>query len=236
MNLIVAPNGVALSEDAQRQAQNPPLLWTLAGVAGGLVRATLPDPGQRVEVPVQVARSDDVAIVWVIASWVLHASDLRAGTLSMFCEMVRRSRAKSALAAHLGVSDSSVTVPRYAMSLLARDEGIPVGIIVQSIADPVPLPMLDVRLPGDVQSMWLASVHCNIVARLGEPALRAALAAIAELRAAYPDPGAILDHAPGALARLHIVEDEAVACLFLEQWHRERGAAELAALRAMVAP
>jgi hypothetical protein len=43
MNLIVAPNGVALSEEIQQQSQNPPLLWTLAGVAGELMRASVPD-------------------------------------------------------------------------------------------------------------------------------------------------------------------------------------------------
>ena len=75
MDLIVAPNGVALSEEAQQQAQNPPLLWTLAGVAGALIRATR-DPGQTVELGVHVARSDDVAIVWLIERWVLHASYL----------------------------------------------------------------------------------------------------------------------------------------------------------------
>ncbi|HWO20578.1 MAG TPA: hypothetical protein VNO30_17530 [Kofleriaceae bacterium] len=235
MDLIVAPNGVALSEEAQQQAQNPPLLWTLAGVAGALIRATR-DPGQTVELGVHVARSDDVAIVWLIERWVLHASDLRAGTLSMFCEIVRRSRAKSALANQLGMSRGQVTVPRYMMSLLARDEGIPVGIIVQTTDDPAPLPMADLRLPGDVQSMWLASAYCNIVARLGEPALQAALAAVAELRAAHQDSDAFHDRAADALAQLYITSDEAIACLVLEEWHRERGAAELAALRAMIAP
>lgn len=236
MNLIVAPNGVALSEEMQQQSQNPPLLWTLAGVAGGLMRASIPDLSQPTKVDVHVARSDDVAIVWAVGPWVLHASDLRAGTLSMFCEMVRKSRAKSALAAHMGMSRGPMVVPRYAMSLLARDEGIPVGIIVQTTTDPVPLPMVEVRLSGNVQSMWLASVYCNLVARLDEPALRAALATIAKLRAAYPDPDAIYDHAPAAMMQHQIVEDEAVACLVLEQWHRERGTAELAALHAMIAP
>ena len=236
MDLIVAPDGVALSDEVQQQSQNPPLLWTLAGVAGALVRASVEDLGAPIEVEVHVARSDDVAIVWAVGPWVLHASDLRAGTLGMFCEMVRRSRAKGALAATMGMSNDRVVVPRFAMSLLARDEGIPVGIIVQTTDDPVPLPLIEIPLPGNMESMWLASVYCNLVARLGEPALRVALATVAKLRAAHPTPDAIHDHAPNALARHQIVEDEAVACVVLEQWHRAGGAAELAALRAMVAP
>jgi hypothetical protein len=236
IDIVVAPNGVMLPEGLPEQVENPQLLWTLAGVAGAFVRATAAEVAEPIKVRVDVARSDEVAIFWVVGSWVLYASDLRAGTLSMFCEMVRKSRAKSAMRALLGVPSGPVTIPHYAMSLLARNEGIPVGIIVQTVEDPVPLPMFDIRLSDDVQTMWLASVHCNLVARLGEPALRAALATVAELRAAHPDPGAFVDHLPGALMEQHIVDDEAVACIVLEEWHRKGGAAELAALRAMIAP
>jgi hypothetical protein len=236
MLLLVAPDGVALSSEAQQESANPPLLWTIAGVAGALMRACVDELAEPTEVEVQVARSDEVAIVWVVGPWVLHASDLRRGTLSMFCEMTRRSRAKSAMAAQLGTSNGGVMQPRYAMSLIARDEGIPVGIIVQTTADPPPLPMIELPLPDGVLSMWLASVYCNLVARLGAPALHEALATVARLRAAYPDPDAIHDHLPDALAQHQIVEEEAVACLVLERWYRERGNAELAALRTMVAP
>ena len=80
MKIIVAPNGVALPEELQAQLENPPLVWTLAGVVGSLVRSTS-EVTQPIEVGVHVARSDDVACVWGVGPWVFHASDLRAGTL-----------------------------------------------------------------------------------------------------------------------------------------------------------
>ena len=234
MNIIVAPNGVALPEDMP-QPQNPQLVWTLAGVVGSFVRSSV-QVTQPMEVGVTVARADDVACVWMAGPWLFHASDLRAGTLAMFCEMVRKSRAKAAVAGMLGMQQAAgVTVPRFVMSLLAHDEGIPVGIIVQSTAAQPPLPMIELQLEGSVQAMWLASTHINIVARIGEPALRSALAAVAQLRAQHTDYGAFMDSVPATLQPRSIVDDEAIACLVLDQWEREGGgAARLQQLRSMV--
>jgi hypothetical protein len=189
---------------------------------------------QPIDIAVTVARMDDVACVWAAGPWVFHASDLRAGTLAMYCEMVRKARAKAALTAMLG-QPAGVTVPRYVMSLLAHDEGIPVGIIVQNTAAQLPLPLLELQLEASVQSMWLASTHINIAARIGEPALRLALRAVATLRAQYTDFGAFIDHVPATLQPHQIVDEEALACLVMEQWELDHGgAARIEQLRAMV--
>jgi hypothetical protein len=232
MQILVAPNGVGVAEDDQRASANPQLLMSLAGVAGELVRASV-EVRQPIEVSVSVARADDVAIVWQLGAWVLHASDLRAGTLGQYCEMVRKSRAKSALA---GANPPNVTIPRYVMSLLACDERIPVGIIVQHTANPPPLPSLDFRLAPSMLTMWLTSVYANIVARIGEPALRAALATVAQIRASTTDFGTFLDQVPGAMQRHQIVDEEAIACMQLEPWERAGGADAIRAFTAMVAP
>jgi hypothetical protein len=97
MKILVAANGVGVAEEDQRASANGALMMTIAGVAGSLVSASV-EVTQPIQVPVGVERADDVAIVWQIGPWILHASDLRAGRWS-YCEMVRRSRAKSALAA-----------------------------------------------------------------------------------------------------------------------------------------
>lgn len=234
MNIIVAPDGVALPEDMP-QPQNPQLVWTLAGVVASFVRSSV-QVTQPMEVAVNVARADDVACVWMAGPWVFHASDLRAGTLAMFCEMVRKSRAKTAMAGMLGMQQPpGVAVPRYVMSLLAHDEQIPVGIIVQSTAPQPRLPLIEMQLEGNVQAMWLASVHVNITARIGEQALRKALAAVAQLRAQHTDFGAFMDQVPATLQPHSIVDEEAIACLVLDQWEREGGgAARMQQLRSMV--
>jgi len=230
MQILVAPNGVGVAEEDQRASANPQLLMSVAGVAGELVRASV-EVQQPTQVPVNVARADDVSIVWNLGAWVLHASDLRAGTLAQYCEMVRKSRAKSALA---GANPANVTIPRYVMSLLAYDEGIPVGIIVQHTANPPPLPSLDFQMSQTMLTMWLTSVHANIVARLGEPALRAALATVAKIRASTNDLGAFLDQVPSALQRQQIVDEEAIACMQFEPWERSGGAEAIRAFAAMV--
>ena len=232
----MAPNGVALPEDIQPQLENPPLAWTLAGVVGSFVRSTS-QVTEPIEVGVTIARSDDVACVWMVGPWVFHASDLRAGTLAMYCEMVRKARAKAYMAEMMGMQQPpGVANPRYVMSLLAQDEGIPVGIIVQCTLPQPPLPLLEMRLEGSTESMWLTSVHINIVARIGEPALRAALAAVAQLRAQHTDFDTFLDHMPATLKAHSIVDEEAIACLVLDQWERERGHARIQQLRTMVRP
>jgi len=237
MNIIVAPNGVALPQDVQATLQNPQLVWTLAGVLGSFVRASS-QVTEPIEVPIHVVRADDVANVWAVGPWVFHASDLRSGTLGMYCEMVRKSRAKAGMAQMMGMqAPPGVVIPRYVMSLLAHDEGIPVGIIVQSTAPQPPLPMLELQLEAGVQSMWLASAHINIVARIGEPALRAALAAVATLRAAHTDFGTFIDQMPATLKPHSLVDDEAIACLVLDQWERQDGGAQrMQQLRTMVRP
>jgi hypothetical protein len=232
VRILVAPNGVGVAEEDQRASKNAPLLMTIAGVAGSLVRASA-DVRQPIQVAVNVARSDDVAVVWAIGPWVLHASDLRAGTLGQYCEMVRRSRAKAGL---MPANPPGVTVPRYVMSLLANDEGIPVGIIVQHTANPPPLPTFDFRLSSELASMWLTSAYANIVARIGEPALRAALATVAQLRASTPDANALIDQLPAALKRHQIVDEEAIACLHFEAWERAGGGNAIRAFTAIVAP
>jgi len=220
MQILVAPNGVGVAEEDQRASANPQLLMTVAGVAGELVRGSV-ELAQPTPVPVNVVRADDVAIVWQLGPWILHASDLRAGTLGQYCEMVRKSRAKSALA---GANPTGVTIPRYVMGLLAHDEGIPVGIIVQHTTNPPPLPSLDLHLSSSMLTMWLTSVHANIVARLGEPAFRAALATVAQVRASTTDLGKFLDQMPAALQRHQIVDEEAIACMQFEPWERAGGA------------
>jgi hypothetical protein len=122
------------------------------------------------------------------------------------------------------------------MSLLARDEGIPVGIIVQHTAQPPPLRMFDFRLSNELYGMWLTSVYANIVARIGEPALRAALATVAQIRAATPDFNAFIDQIPGAMKQHQIVDDEAIGCMQFEQWEHAGGADAIRAFTAMVAP
>jgi hypothetical protein len=231
MDILVAPNGVGVAEEDQRASANPQLLMSLAGVAGELVRGSI-EVQKPIQVPVNVVRADDVAIVWSVGPWVIHASDLRAGTLGQFCEMVRKSRAKSALA---GANPSNVTIPRYVMSLLARDEGIPVGMIVQHTANPPPLPSLDFQFGSGMLTMWLTSVYANIVARLGEPALRAALATVAQIRASTNDLGTFLDQVPGAMQRHQIVDEEAIACMQFEPWERAGGAEKIRAFLAMIA-
>lgn len=234
MEILVAPNGVGVPEELQRTAPNLPMLLSLAGVTGGLVRGTL-QVTEPVRIRIQVMRSDDVGLVWVAGPWVLHASDLRAGTLSQYCEIVRKSRAKAAMTARL--QPPNVTVPRHVMSLFAADEGIPVGMIVQHTHDPPPVPLLDIGLDGATQTMWLVSVWCNIVARLGEPALRKAIAATEALRAEVNDvPSVLVERLPGVLSAHSLADDEAIACLVLDEWERGGGAAAIRAFTAQVAP
>src|SRR5262245_38017237 len=182
MRVMVAPNGVGIAEEDQARFASPPLLWTLANIAGALVRAVLPDPQRPQELATNVVRNDDVAIVWQLGPWILHGSDLRHGTLSQFFEMCRRSRAKSGMAAIIG-GPPGVLIPKWVMSLLALDEGIPVGVIVQYAGDQAPLPMMELSLPRDVQSMWLTSVRLGLSARVGEPVYQRAISTVAEIRA-----------------------------------------------------
>ncbi len=221
ITLVVAPNGSALAQDELATVASPKLLWTLAGVAAALVRPMLEKPAETSKVSTTLVRSDDVAIIWQVGPWILHGSDLRAGTLEQYLEIVKTARARGAIASTLGVG-----TPRYAMSGFACDEGIPVGFIVQFAGDEAPLPMVHFPLPRDVQTMWLVAVRLALAARLGEVGLQLALAAAAQERARHPDFARAFEPSMAMLAKDHgIAGDEAVAAMILDGWEREGGGA-----------
>jgi len=230
IEILVAPNGVGVPAELQDTAPNLPMLLSLAGAVGSLVRttATVTEP---VTIPVTVARSDEVGLVWVAGMWHFHASDLRAGTLSQFCAMVDRSRAKSLVAGQLATPN--MTIPRFVMSLCAADEGIPVGIIVQSTHDTPPRPMVDFQLERTAEEMWLLSSYLGLVARIGEDQLQEVLRT-AEALAVAP-PADVARH-QAALAAYRLPPDEEIACMGLDPWVRARGGDAIRAFRALVAP
>ena len=226
IEILVAPNGVGVPAELQDTAPNLPMLLSLAGVVGSLVRTTA-----TVTIPITGARSDEVGLVWVVGMWHFHASDLRAGTLSQFCAMVDRSRAKSLVAGQLATPN--MTIPRFVMSLCAADEGIPVGIIVQSAHDTPPRPMVDVQLERTVEGLWLLGSYLGLVARLGEDQLREVLRT-AEALAVAP-PADVARH-QAALAAYRLPPDEEIACMGLDPWVRTHGGDAIRAFRALVAP
>ncbi len=232
MQLKVSPKGTSAPAEDHAAAQNPALFGTMVGVAGALVHASVADPQQSIDVNVHQMQSNEIALVWLVGRWVVHASDLRAGTMTKFCEMVRSSRAKTAVAVPAAVEASR---PAHVMCLMARDEGIPVGMIVHIVGRKPPLPMVELRMRHDIQEMWLVGAIFNVVARIGEDAFRTAIAASIRAREQSPDQETARTRTSEVLAHHQIVDDEAVACAVYPAWSAAGGDAEIQRWRSIVA-
>ncbi|MDB4935255.1 MAG: hypothetical protein JWP87_2227, partial [Labilithrix sp.] len=180
ITLVVAPNGVAIPEEEQAKVASPKLLWTLAPVAAALARPMLPNPTTPTELKTTLVHDEEIACVWQVGPWIIHGSDLRGGSLSAFQELVRLARGRSA-----GASALEAPAPLFVMSGCGADEGLPVGFIVQMATKEAPLPMVSFPLPRDVQTMWLVAKRLDLNARLGDEAVKAALADVAAVRASH---------------------------------------------------